>query len=59
MYYDRAALKRRAKHWCGRGIHRSSLVTLIFFLATTVVSEVVSLLLPNPVDQMSTSTASG
>ena len=54
LYYDRGALKRRAKHLVRQGNPAVYMVTLIFFLATTAVSEVVSLLLPNPVDQMST-----
>ena len=54
MYYDRGALKRRAKHLVRQGNPAVYMVTLIFFLATTAVSEVVSLLLPNPVNQMST-----
>ena len=54
MYYDRGALKRRAKHLVRQGNPAVYMVTLVFFLATTAVSEVVNLLLPNPVIQMNT-----
>ena len=52
--YNRGALKRRAKHLVRQGNPAVYMVTLVFFLATTAVSEVVGLLLPNPVDQMTT-----
>lgn len=52
MIYNRGALKRRAKHLVGQGNPAVYMVTLVFFLATTAVSEVVNLLLPNPVNQM-------
>ena len=54
MYYDRGALKRRAKHLVREGNPPVYLVTLIFLLATTALSNVVNLLLPNPFNQMYT-----
>lgn len=52
MYYDRAALKRRAKHLVRQGNPAVYMVTLVFLLATTALSNVVNLLLPNPFNQI-------
>ena len=54
MYYDRGALKRRAKHLVREGNPPVYMVTLIFLLATTALSNVVNLLLPNPFNRMYT-----
>lgn len=52
MYFDRGALKRRAKHLVTQGNPPAYMVTLIFLLATTALATVVGLFLPNPVDQV-------
>ena len=52
MYFDRGALKRRAKHLVTQGNPQAYMVTLIFLLATTALATVVGLFLPNPVDQV-------
>lgn len=54
LYFDRAALKRRAKHLVGQGTPPAYLVTLVFLAATTAVSTVVNLVLPNPLNQVET-----
>ena len=54
MYYNRAALKRRAKHLVRQGNPPVYMVTLIFLLATTALANVVELLLPNPLNQINT-----
>lgn len=52
MYFDRGALKRRAKSLVTQGTPPAWQVTLIFLLATTAISTVVNFVLPNPVDQI-------
>ena len=52
MYFDRGALKRRAKHLVTQGNPPAYMVTLIFLLATTALATVVGLFLPNPVGQV-------
>ncbi len=48
MYYNRGALKREAKHLVGRGNPAVYLVTLVFLLATSWVSNLADLILPSP-----------
>lgn len=52
MHYNRSALKRSVKPLIYRGNPAPALVTLVFLLATTWVSNIISLFLTDPVDEM-------
>lgn len=52
MYYNRIALKQRAKRQTRLGNPAVFLVTLVYILATTWVSNVADLIVPNPFNAM-------
>ena len=52
MYYNRIALKQRAKRQSRLGNPAVWLVTLVYILATTWVANVADLIVPNPINAM-------